>query len=52
MCQLRHQKIEAEMLVKSKALVLASMQDFLARRGDEDDRLRDEIEGLIEAINK
>ena len=52
MCVLRRQKMESEMLVKSKALVLAGMQDFLTRRGEEDEKLRDEIDGLIEAINK
>lgn len=52
MCRLRREKIESELLVKTRALVLASMQDFLQKRLDEDEVLKDEIEVIIDDLNK
>jgi hypothetical protein len=50
MCLYRRQKVESENLVKQKALVLADMQAFLQKRQQEDEELRNEIEGLSDAI--
>lgn len=45
-------QIESEMLVKQKALVLAEMQAFQGKRQEEDEKLRQEIDDLHNALNK
>ena len=38
--------------VKQKALVLAEMQEFVQHRQEDDNQLHNDIDELIEAINK
>ena len=52
MCKLRREKIESENLVKARALVLAAMQEFLQKRQDDDEHLKEDIELLIDDLNR
>jgi hypothetical protein len=52
MCKLRREKFESETLVKTRALTLASMQEFLQKRQEDDDRLRDEIDEHVAELGR
>ena len=38
--------------IKQKALVVAEMENFLKKRTDEDEQLRNDIEGILDLLNK
>ncbi|EDV20844.1 uncharacterized protein TRIADDRAFT_60769 [Trichoplax adhaerens] len=48
----RRNKIEIEQEVKSKALTLAEMEEFLKKRVKEDDDLREEIESILRSLKR
>ncbi|KAK3096042.1 hypothetical protein FSP39_022384 [Pinctada imbricata] len=52
LCQYRREKIENDLLIKQKALVVAEMENFLKKRTDEDEQLKNEIEGIYDQLNK
>lgn len=52
LCRYRREKIECELALKQKALILAEMQAFVQRRLEEDEHLKTEIEELEEELNK
>ncbi|XP_072177751.1 cilia- and flagella-associated protein 43-like [Diadema setosum] len=52
MCDLRKAKVISEQEVKAHALTLADMNGFLQRRQEEDERLKSDIEDLIDALNR
>nr|XP_034327595.1 cilia- and flagella-associated protein 43 isoform X6 [Crassostrea gigas] len=52
LCAYRREKIENDLLIKQKALVLAEMDNFYKKRVEEDERLRNEIEGIFDTLNK
>ncbi|XP_074642124.1 cilia- and flagella-associated protein 43-like isoform X2 [Tubulanus polymorphus] len=52
MCKYRRMKITSEQMMKSKALILAEMNAFQQKRIEEDERLRNEIDDLNQAVNK
>ncbi|XP_073210543.1 cilia- and flagella-associated protein 43 isoform X4 [Lepidochelys kempii] len=50
-CLARRTKVESEQLVKRKALTLAEMQAFLQKRIDDDDKIRMDIEKILNELN-
>ncbi|XP_074855314.1 cilia- and flagella-associated protein 43 [Carettochelys insculpta] len=50
-CLARRTKVENEQLVKRKALVLAEMQVFLQKRMDDDEKMRMDIEKVLNELN-
>ncbi|XP_033633066.1 cilia- and flagella-associated protein 43-like isoform X1 [Asterias rubens] len=52
MCSLRRTKALSEQEVKVQALTLADMNAFQQHRQEEDDRLKNEIEDTVEALNR
>ncbi|XP_053573053.1 cilia- and flagella-associated protein 43 [Bombina bombina] len=50
-CQSRRSKIEYEQQVKHKALILAEMQAFLQKRVEEDDKIRQDTETIMQDLN-
>ncbi|XP_078310806.1 cilia- and flagella-associated protein 43-like isoform X4 [Crassostrea virginica] len=52
LCAYRREKIENDLLIKQKALILAEMDNFYKKRVDEDERLKNEIEGIFDTLNK
>eukprot|EP00057_Strongylocentrotus_purpuratus_P026485 XP_011680959.1 PREDICTED: cilia- and flagella-associated protein 43 [Strongylocentrotus purpuratus] len=52
MCDLRTAKVIGEQEVKAHALTLADMNGYLQRRQEEDERLRGDIDDLLESLNR
>ncbi|XP_062576681.1 cilia- and flagella-associated protein 43-like isoform X2 [Saccostrea cucullata] len=52
LCAYRREKIENDLLIKQKALVLAEMDNFYKKRVEEDEGLKNEIEGIFDTLNK
>ncbi|XP_041476459.1 cilia- and flagella-associated protein 43-like isoform X2 [Lytechinus variegatus] len=52
MCDLRKAKVISEQEVKAHALTLADMNGYLQRRQEEDERLRGDIDDLLDALNR
>uniref|UniRef100_A0A452IXL4 Cilia- and flagella-associated protein 43 n=1 Tax=Gopherus agassizii TaxID=38772 RepID=A0A452IXL4_9SAUR len=50
-CLARRTKVESEQLVKRKALALAEMQAFLQTRMDDDEKIRMDIEKILNELN-
>ncbi|CAM5157636.1 unnamed protein product [Natator depressus] len=50
-CLARRTKVESEQLVKRKALTLAEMQAFLQKRMDDDEKIRMDIEKILNELN-
>uniref|UniRef100_A0A8C3ILW8 Cilia- and flagella-associated protein 43 n=1 Tax=Chrysemys picta bellii TaxID=8478 RepID=A0A8C3ILW8_CHRPI len=50
-CLARRTKVEGEQLVKRKALTLAEMQAFLQKRMDDDEKIRMDIEKILNELN-
>ncbi|XP_038265649.1 cilia- and flagella-associated protein 43 isoform X4 [Dermochelys coriacea] len=50
-CLARRTKVESEQLVKQKALTLAEMQAFLQKRMDDDEKIRMDIEKILNELN-
>ncbi|XP_048713582.1 cilia- and flagella-associated protein 43 isoform X3 [Caretta caretta] len=50
-CLARRTKVESEQLVKRKALTLAEMQAFLQKRIDDDEKIRMDIEKILNELN-
>ncbi|KAE8614824.1 hypothetical protein XENTR_v10008322 [Xenopus tropicalis] len=50
-CLARRSKIEYEQQVKIKALVLAEMQAFLDKRIEEDEKIRQDTENIMQELN-
>lgn len=51
-CSYRREKIENDQLMKQKALTLSEMEAFLKKRVDEDEQLKNEIDGISDTQNK
>ncbi|KAM4675995.1 cilia- and flagella-associated protein 43 [Discoglossus pictus] len=50
-CLSRRSKVEYEQQVKSKALILAEMQAFLQKRIEEDEKIRQDSENIMQELN-
>ncbi|XP_075791642.1 cilia- and flagella-associated protein 43 isoform X2 [Pelodiscus sinensis] len=50
-CLARRTKVESEQLVKRKALTLAEMQAFLQKRMDDDEKIKMDIEKVLNELN-
>ncbi|XP_048745697.2 cilia- and flagella-associated protein 43-like isoform X3 [Ostrea edulis] len=52
LCAYRREKIENDLLIKQKALILAEMDNFYKKRVEEDERLKNDMEGIFDTLNK
>jgi len=52
LCKYRRTKIESELLVRQKALVMAEMMSFQQKRQDEDYKLAEEIDDLGQELSR
>lgn len=52
LCKYRREKIENDVLTKEKALILAEMEAFLRKRQDEDEQIKNDIDGIYDTLNK
>ncbi|XP_021355562.1 cilia- and flagella-associated protein 43-like isoform X2 [Mizuhopecten yessoensis] len=52
LCKYRREKIENDVMTKEKALVLAEMEAFLRKRQDEDEQIKNDIDGIYDTLNK
>lgn len=52
LCAYRMEKIEKELQIKQKALTLAEMQAFVQKRAEEEEKLKMEIEEVLDTISK